>query len=231
MIKLTDVVKEYRAPGSRGMIQALKIDSLSIAAGEKVGVCGMSGSGKTTLLHILSGIIKPTSGEVEVAGVRLDQLNEPKRDFFRARHVGYIFQFFYLIPYLSALDNVIAAMFFSKGSQSRSEMECKAMMLLERVGLAERARHLPGQLSGGEQQRVCIARALANDPPLIIADEPTANLDAKNKSLVLNMLHRACDEKRLTLLLASHDRETLDGFPHRINLGEPRLPDANKHIA
>lgn len=231
MIKLTDVVKEYRAPGSRGIIQALKIDSLSITAGEKVGVCGMSGSGKTTLLHILSGIIKPTSGEVEVAGVRLDRLSESKRDLFRARHVGYIFQFFYLIPYLSALDNVTVAMFFSKGGQSRGEIERKALLLLERVGLAERARHLPGQLSGGEQQRVCIARALANDPPLIIADEPTANLDAKNKSLVLNMLHSACDEKRLTLLLASHDRETLDGFHRRINLDEPRLPDADKYIA
>ncbi|GHU67962.1 ABC transporter ATP-binding protein [Clostridia bacterium] len=225
MIRLSNVVKEYRAPDSRKMIQALKIDSLTIGVGEKVGVCGMSGSGKTTLLHVLSGIVKPSSGEVEVNGIRLDRLSEPKRDLFRARNVGYIFQFFYLIPYLSALDNVTAAMFFG-GGQPRGEMERKALQLLESVGLAERARHLPGQLSGGEQQRVCIARALANDPPLIIADEPTANLDLTNKSIVLDMLHRACDDKQLTLLLASHDRDTLDGFERRINLDDMMVSNA-----
>ncbi|MDR1598566.1 MAG: ABC transporter ATP-binding protein [Oscillospiraceae bacterium] len=220
MIRLTNVRKVYRSSGSGAMVEALRVDRLSILAGERAGIRGRSGSGKTTLLHVISGILTPSGGEVMVNGARLDTLGEPKRDLFRARNVGCIFQFFHLIPYLTAKENVTAAMLFAGGAMSRRMMGERADFLLESVGLGGRLHHMPGQLSGGEQQRVCVARALANDPPILIADEPTANLDPRNKDIILRLLYRANEENRLTLLLATHDRDALSGFTRVIDLDD-----------
>src|SRR6185295_15487163 len=165
--------------------------ALTVEAGEWVAVTGPSGSGKTTLLNILSGLDRPTAGQVRVGGVELAR--------YRQRTVGLIFQQFHLIPYLTALENVMLAQYVHSMTD-RGEAE----EALRRVGLAERLSHLPSQLSGGEQQRVCIARALINQPPLILADEPTGNLDAVNEAVVMSLL-ADLHQRGHTLILVTHD--------------------------
>ncbi|HKH48521.1 MAG TPA: ABC transporter ATP-binding protein, partial [Thermoanaerobaculia bacterium] len=182
-----------------GTLRALDDLTLTVGEGEWVAVTGPSGSGKTTLLNILSGLDHPTSGSVRVGGTDLSGLSARDLAGYRQRTVGLVFQQFHLIPYLTSLENVMLAQYVHSMTD-RGEAE----EALRRVGLGERLGHLPSQLSGGEQQRVCIARALINQPPLILADEPTGNLDAVNEAVVMSLL-TDLHQRGHTLILVTHD--------------------------
>jgi putative ABC transport system ATP-binding protein len=215
LITVTDLVKDYKTPDN-GLLRILQIKELVIENGRMLGICGVSGSGKTTLLHILTGLLLPPSGDVVIDGVHINRLSESKRDIFRAKNIGYIFQSFNLIPYLSARENILLAMWIGKKKKPEREKRCDE--LLERVGLSWRAKHLPGELSGGEQQRVCIARAVANNPAIIVADEPTANLDSQTKFQVIDLIKTVCVQNKTTLILSSHDREITQGLDEILSL-------------
>jgi putative ABC transport system ATP-binding protein len=199
VIRVEAVTKVF--PTSRGPLPVLRDVDLHVAAGEFVGLVGPSGSGKSTLLHLITGIDRPTHGRVLVAGQELARLNEDQLARWRGRHLGIVFQFFQLLPTLTALENVILPMEFSRRGGDRRR---RALDLLDRVGLLRLADHLPAELSGGEQQRVAIARALANDPPLLVADEPTGNLDSATGQEVIELFRTLCDGQR-TLVLVTHD--------------------------
>lgn len=184
-----------------GMLEALADVDIAIGPGSFVSIMGPSGSGKTTLLNILSCLDTPSSGTYRLDGIDVSQMTEPERAVIRREKIGLVFQQFHLIPYLSAVENVMLAQHY----HSIADRE-QAMNVLESVGLVDRAEHLPRQLSGGEQQRVCIARALINEPALILADEPTGNLDAKNERRVTEVLQRLHSEGR-TIVLVTHNPE------------------------
>jgi ABC-type lipoprotein export system ATPase subunit len=205
LITVTNLIKDYKTPDS-GTLRVLRIEKLVIEDGKMLGVCGVSGSGKTTLLHILTGLLLPTAGDVLINDVYINRLAEGKRDIFRANHIGYIFQSFNLIPYLSARENILLAMWIGK-KMKKPEREKRCDELLEQTGLSGRSKHLPEELSGGEQQRVCIARAIANNPSIIVADEPTANLDSQTKFQIIGLIKAICAQNKTTLILSSHDRE------------------------
>ena len=173
----------------------------------QVALRGESGSGKTTLLNLIAGILKPDSGEISIAGRKISALNEPQRDRLRAESIGYIFQTFNLLQGYTALENVLLGMSFGPGVDREF-----ALALLKRVGLSEKLKHFPRQLSIGQQQRVAVARALANRPKLVLADEPTGNLDHKNGQEALKLIREVCHENGAALLLVSHDREVLAQF-------------------
>jgi putative ABC transport system ATP-binding protein len=200
-----------------GSLRALDDLTLSIEQGEWVAVTGPSGSGKTTLLNILSGLDRPTSGRVRVGGVDLSRLTARELSRYRQRMVGLVFQQFHLIPYLTALENVMLAQYVHSMTD-RAEAE----EALRRVGLGDRLEHLPSQLSGGEQQRVCIARALINQPPLILADEPTGNLDAVNEAVVMSLL-ADLHQRGHTLILVTHDPSIAIRAGREIRLEHGRL--------
>jgi putative ABC transport system ATP-binding protein len=200
-----------------GALRALDDLALTVEAGEWVAVTGPSGSGKTTLLNILSGLDRPTAGQVRVGGVDLPRLTARELARYRQRTVGLIFQQFHLIPYLTALENVMLAQYVHSMTD-RAEAE----EALRRVGLAERLQHLPSQLSGGEQQRVCIARALINQPPLILADEPTGNLDAVNEAVVMSLL-ADLHQRGHTLILVTHDPSIAVRADREVRLEHGRL--------
>ena len=168
---------------------------------------GESGSGKTTLLNLIAGILKPDAGTIEIAGREMSALSEPQRDRLRATTIGYIFQTFNLLQGYTCLENVLLGMSFGPGAD-----RAFAGQLLERVGLGNRLKHYPRQLSTGQQQRVAVARALANRPKLVLADEPTGNLDHKNATEALALIRTACQENGAALLLVSHDRDVLKQF-------------------
>jgi putative ABC transport system ATP-binding protein len=200
-----------------GPLSALDSLTLTIDEGEWVAVTGPSGSGKTTLLNILSGLDRPTSGRVRVGGVDLAGLSSRELAGYRQKTVGLVFQQFHLIPYLTALENVMLAQYVHSMTD-RGEAE----EALRRVGLSERLSHLPSQLSGGEQQRVCIARALINQPPLILADEPTGNLDAVNEAIVMSLL-ADLHQRGHTLILVTHDPTIASRANREIRLEHGRL--------
>jgi putative ABC transport system ATP-binding protein len=179
--------------------------NVAFARGEFVAVVGRSGSGKSTLLNLIAGIDTPTSGDVVIGGVNLTRLNDRARTLFRRDHVGFVFQFFNLIPTLSVIENVQMTAALA-GLDARAG-RARAATLLEEVGLADRAAAFPDKLSGGEQQRVAIARALAGDPELVLADEPTGNLDATTGAQVLGLLTRLTRERGKTLLMVTHSLE------------------------
>jgi putative ABC transport system ATP-binding protein len=184
-------------------VHALEHVSLAIEGGLFVALMGPSGSGKSTLLNLLSGIDRPSGGDVVVAGRRLNDLSEDELARWRSRHVGLIFQFYNLIPVLSALENVELPLLLT--SLDRRERRARARTALDVVGLAARAGHVPAELSGGEQQRVAIARAIVTDPDVIIADEPTGDLDAKNADQILRMLLELSHELEKTVVMVTHD--------------------------
>src|SRR3954449_945179 len=200
-----------------GALRALDELTLTIGEGEWVAITGPSGSGKTTLLNILSGLDRPTSGAVRVGGIELGNLAARELAHYRQRTVGLVFQQFHLIPYLTAVENVMLAQYVHSMTD-RGEAE----EALRRVGLGERLGHLPSQLSGGEQQRVCIARALINQPPLILADEPTGNLDAVNEAVVMSLL-ADLHQRGHTLILVTHDPSIAARAAHEIRLEHGRL--------
>ncbi len=189
--------------------QIIDVKYFTLAAKAQVAVQGESGSGKTTFLHLIAGILKPDSGSVLVAGEHMSSLKESQRDRLRAGTIGYIFQSFNLLQGYTCLENVLLAMSFGRGA-NRTFAEA----LLKRVGLGERLDHYPRQLSVGQQQRVAVARALANRPKLVLADEPTGNLDNRNGRAALALVRQTCHENQAALLLVSHDREALSQFDH-----------------
>jgi len=205
LIQLLRVSRQYR----RGIdeVHALEAVSLDIHGGRFVALMGPSGSGKSTLLNLVSGIDRPSSGEVWVAGARLDDLDEDELARWRARHVGLIFQFFNLMPVLSARDNVALPLLLTR--LDRTERQRRAETALRIVGLGHRLDHFPRTLSGGEQQRVAIARAIVSDPDLIVADEPTGDLDARNAEEVLQLLRRLTDTFGKTIVMVTHDPRAL----------------------
>jgi len=205
LIQIRHVSRRY----VRGVdeVHALENVSLDIAAGHFVAFMGPSGSGKSTLLNLVSGIDRPTSGEVVVAGVRLNDLSEDELAHWRARHIGLIFQFFNLMPVLSARDNVALPLLLTR--LDKRERLRRAETALRIVGLGERLDHYPRTLSGGEQQRVAIARAIVTDPDLIVADEPTGDLDARNAEEILSLLRQLKNEFAKTVVMVTHDPRAL----------------------
>src|SRR6266496_6114368 len=206
IIDLQQVVKTYESASQP--FTALREVSLQIQAGEFVAVVGKSGSGKTTLLNLLAGIDRPTSGVVSVAGSRLHALSESALAEWRGRTVGLVFQFFQLLPTLTVAENVILAMDFV-ATVPKSRRRDRAWDLLSRVGIEDQANKLPATLSGGQQQRAAIARALANDPPVLLADEPTGNLDSATGAAVLKLFAELNADGR-TVVLVTHEQEVRD---------------------
>jgi putative ABC transport system ATP-binding protein len=219
LIKLDDVVKTYET--GAGGVTVLKNITLQMQAGEFVSIVGPSGSGKSTLLNMITGIDRPTSGEVHVSGQAVHALNENQLARWRGRHVGVIFQFFQLLPTLTVAENVILPMDFCNVYSKRERRE-RAIHLLDLVGIAEHADKLPSTLSGGEQQRAAIARALANDPPLIVGDEPTGNLDTKTATEVFTLFESLVDQGK-TLLIVTHDRSLSKRTERVLHLLDGRL--------
>jgi putative ABC transport system ATP-binding protein len=201
LIEIRDVSRIYRRGADE--VHALEHVSLHIERGRFVALMGPSGSGKSTLLNLLAGLDRPSGGAVEVAGVRLNDLSEDELAAFRARHVGFVFQFFNLIPVLDALGNVELPLLLTK--LGRADRRSRAETALRVVGLSDRAHHKPSELSGGEQQRVAIARALVSDPEIVVADEPTGDLDAKNAVEILGLLRELSKEFAKTVVMVTHD--------------------------
>jgi ABC-type lipoprotein export system ATPase subunit len=194
-------------------IHALKQISMDIPAGQVVGIMGPSGSGKSTLLHLLGGLDRPTSGAVRVAGQRIDMLSGEDLAHFRRETVGFVFQSFHLIPTMTALDNVALPGIFA--GMPRDGREQRAWRLLKLVGLTDRIEHRPYQLSGGQQQRVAIARALFNNPPIIMADEPTGALDSRTGEQIMKLLRALCRQSGKTVIVVTHD-PTVASYTDRI---------------
>jgi putative ABC transport system ATP-binding protein len=211
LIELAGVEKTYRM--GRVDYRALRGIDLVIGAGELVAIVGPSGSGKTTILNLVAGIDRPTAGTVTVDGHRIDAMSEEELAVWRGEHVGVVFQFFQLLPTLSALENAVLPLDFARRGSKRERFG-HARHNLDLVGLADKADHLPAELSGGEQQRVAIARALAGDPQLIVGDEPTGNLDSVTAAEMFDLFKRLNDEGK-TVLYVTHDRE-LAARAHRI---------------
>lgn len=207
MLDVTDLKKSFLSPeGTR--VEIVAVHSFALAAGEQVALRGESGSGKTTFLNLIAGILAADSGRVRIEDVEMTALSEPQRDRLRADKLGYIFQTFNLLQGYTVLENVILGMSFGPRGADRGH----ATKMLERVGLGHRLHHFPRQLSTGQQQRVAVARALANRPKLVLADEPTGNLDRQNGREALNLIREVCREHQAALLLVSHDEDVLAQF-------------------
>jgi putative ABC transport system ATP-binding protein len=219
LIDLRDVVKTYET--GAGGVTVLKDIDLRVNEGEFVGVVGPSGSGKSTLLNMITGIDRPTGGEVYVAGQAVHKMSENQLARWRGKNVGVIFQFFQLLPTLTILENVMLPMDFCN-VYKRRERKKVAKHLLEQVGIAQHANKLPNALSGGEQQRAAIARALANDPPVVVADEPTGNLDTQTAAEMFALFDRLVDEGK-TLLVVTHDRDLSEQMRRVIHLLDGRI--------
>jgi putative ABC transport system ATP-binding protein/lipoprotein-releasing system ATP-binding protein len=198
LIQTTQLTRTYQL--GKKSLTVLREINLEIAAGEKVFLCGPSGAGKTTLLYTLAGLETPQEGKVIIDGTDLYGLSRAAQSRFRNQRIGYIFQNYHLLPELTALENVMVP-----GAISGKNHKEQAMQALTRVGLTERADHLPAELSGGEQQRVAIARAIVNEPDILFADEPTGNLDSKNSEAIMELLLQLVKEKHTTLIVVTHD--------------------------
>jgi len=207
LVKLEDLAKVYGSGTTS--VRAIDRVNLEIRKGDFVVILGPSGSGKTTLLNMIGGIDRPTEGKVYVAGQDLTSLNENKLAYFRRKNVGYVFQFFNLVRILTALENVMVPL--SLGGVSTKKARETATNLLNAVGLGKRLDHFPSQLSGGEQQRVAIARALANDPPIVLGDEPTGNLDTMTGLEIVTLMKKLNNEKGVTFIVATHDERMTKG--------------------
>lgn len=221
LIALRDVVKTYHS--SAGTFTALKGVDLRVEGGAFVSIIGKSGSGKSTLINVITGIDRPTSGEVIIDRTAVHTLNEEQIAIWRGRSVGVIFQFFQLLPTLTVVENILLAMDYGN-HYSRRERPAQAMHLLELVGMAEHAHQLPNTLSGGQQQCVAIARALANNPVLLTADEPTGNLDSKSTEMVFHLFETLVEAGK-TILMVTHDNELAARAQRTIRLVDGRIQD------
>ncbi len=214
LLEIHNLTKRYQSPTGE-VHTVLDIPTFRLAREEQVALAGTSGSGKTTLLNVIAGILRPESGSVSLLGSQLEELSEAERDSVRANHIGYVFQSFNLLHGYTALENVLLGMMFGPGPD-----RAFATSLLERLGLGDRLDYRPAQLSIGQQQRVALARALANRPSLVIADEPTGNLDPHFAQEALDLIRSLCREAKAGLLLVSHDQSILDQFDRVVPLNE-----------
>lgn len=219
VVVLNEVVKSF--PVGDDEITVLKGINLEIGSGEFISIVGPSGNGKSTLLNMITGIDRPTAGEVIVTGRPVHKMSENDLAAWRGDHVGIIFQFFQMLPSLSLLQNVILPMDFANKFEPKERGD-RAMALLETVSLADQANKLPGMVSGGQQQRAAIARALANDPPLLVADEPTGNLDSHTAGDVFRLFNRLVEEGK-TLLMVTHDKELARQVPRVVEITDGRI--------
>jgi ABC-type lipoprotein export system ATPase subunit len=227
LIDLHEVSKVYKTDA--GMFTALKSLNLQIGAGEFVSIMGKSGSGKTTLINMLTGIDRPSHGEIFVAGTPVHKLNESDTATWRGRNLGIVFQFFQLLPTLTVLENVMLPMGLAHLYTHRERIE-RATMLLELVGMETEAHKLPSRLSGGQQQRAAIARSLANDPPIIATDEPTGNLDSRTAESVLSLFETLVKQGK-TVLMVTHDPDLARRAPRTITLASGELLDEHLTMA
>jgi len=222
MLQLSKIKKTFIEPdGSE--LPILDIPRFEVNAGEQLVLVGRSGSGKTTLLHIIAGISRPTAGKVIIDGWDTTVFTEAECDRFRAERIGYVFQTFNLLQGFSALENVMLGMTFA----GRRSDAARARQLLDRVGLSDRVTHKPAMMSVGEQQRVAVARALANRPKLILADEPTANIDTKHQQQVIDLLRETCREEGVALILVTHTPDVAGQFDRLERLEEINLVGSN----
>ena len=227
LVQLKGVTKTYvRGKQPVPVLQALDLD---IAQGDFMGLMGPSGSGKTTLLNLIGGLDKPTSGSVTVDGIRIDQLSSGQLAQWRARHVGFVFQFYNLLPVLTAEKNVELPLLLT--SLSKAERAKHVATVLDIVGLKDRAKHKPNELSGGQAQRVAIARALVADPTLLVCDEPTGDLDRKTADEVLNLLQVLNKQHGKTIVMVTHDAKAADYATHTLHLDKGVLVEQVKHAA
>jgi ABC-type lipoprotein export system ATPase subunit len=214
LLNIENLRKSFRTPDG-SVLTVVDIPAFSLDSGQQTALCGTSGSGKTTFLNLIAGILKPDEGLVELDGCPISEAGEAGRDRLRARTIGYIFQTFNLLQGYTCIENVLLGMSFGPGADRRWASE-----LLERVGLGQRLDHFPRQLSTGQQQRVAVARALANRPKLVLADEPTGNLDPASAAESLGLIRETCQENGAALLLVSHDRGVLDQFDNVRDLAD-----------
>jgi putative ABC transport system ATP-binding protein len=226
LIELRGVCKTFDVPS--GSITALGDIDLQIRSGERVAIVGRSGSGKTTLVNMLTGIDSPSRGVIDVAGAHLHGMSQEQLAVWRGRAVGIVFQFFHLLPTLTVAENVVLPMDFARYGRPTLRLR-RAHELLEQLGIAEQAGKLPADLSGGQQQRAAIARALANDPPLIVADEPTGNLDSTTSDQVMTLL-AALARQGKTVVAVSHERDLGRFFDRIISLRDGRI-ESDSHRA
>jgi putative ABC transport system ATP-binding protein len=221
LIRLKEVTKTFNSQA--GVFTAVDNINLKIKEGEFIAIVGKSGSGKSTLLNMLSGIDRPSSGEVSINGSRLNDLDQSSLANWRGQNIGIIFQFFQLLPTLTVIENVMLPMDFCNTYPADERRE-RALALLDQVGMAEHANKLPATLSGGEQQRVAFARALANNPPVIVADEPTGNLDSKTSELVLNLFSSLIKEGK-TVVMVTHEREVSKWVTRTVTIKDGRIKE------
>ncbi|MEN6405092.1 MAG: ABC transporter ATP-binding protein [Thermoguttaceae bacterium] len=218
MLYLKDIKKTFVQPDG-SPLPVLDVPEFRVAAGEQIGMVGRSGCGKTTLLHVIAGISRPDSGKVRIDDWDITLMPEAERDRFRAERIGYVFQTFNLLAAFTALENVLLSMRFARGRPDKN----RARHLLNRVGLSHRMTHRPEQLSVGEQQRVAVARALANKPQLLLADEPTANVDAGHQQQILDLIRDTCHEENVALIIVTHSNEVASQFARVDRLEEINL--------
>lgn len=218
LVEARDVRREYRLKGD--LIEAVRGISLEVEPGDFLAIVGPSGSGKSTLLHLLGAVDSPTSGAVFLDGSNVTSMSDPQRARFRLEHVGLVFQRFHLLPMLTALENVELPM--AEAGLGRRERLERAEALLARVGLADRMRHRPGEISGGQRQRVAVARALANSPALLLADEPTGELDQTTSAGMLE-LFQSLNEDGTAIVVATHDLQLAEGARQQLKLVDGRI--------
>ena len=211
LLEIQNLAKSYPSPGG-GCTQVLHMPEFEMAQGERIAIHGESGSGKTTFLHLVAGILRPDTGSISLDGKLITQLAEPERDRLRATSIGYVFQTFNLLQGFTCLENVLLGMSFGPGTDFS-----RARELLFKVGLGDRLEHYPRQLSIGQQQRVAVARALANRPKLVLADEPTGNLDPSNSQTAIDLIQQLCESDGAGLLLVSHDTKIVDALPKKVS--------------
>ena len=219
IVSLRNVVKSYVR--GKQTVEVLHHLSIDIAQGDFVALMGPSGSGKTTLLNLIGGLDRPTSGEVSVAGERIDQLSSGQLAKWRARHVGFVFQFYNLMPMLTAERNVELPLLLTNLSGAQRKANVQAALAV--VGLAERAKHKPAELSGGQAQRVAIARALVADPTLLVCDEPTGDLDRATADEILNLLQMLNRDHGKTIVMVTHDPKAAEYASHQLHLDKGQL--------
>ncbi|HBV61922.1 MAG TPA: ABC transporter ATP-binding protein [Rhodopirellula sp.] len=215
LVNIKDLKKSFTQPEG-GKLLVLDISEFQIAKGEQVAMIGQSGGGKTTLLHLIAGLLSPDQGSIQIDGIETNGLSEEGRDRFRAETIGYVFQTFNLLPAFTAIENVRLGMAFGSGKHQHA----RAGDLLTRVGLKDRFNYRPGQLSVGQQQRVAIARSLAGRPKLLLADEPTANVDPSSADSVLELIRDTCREEDVSLLTVTHDMQIAARFDRIEKLDE-----------
>ncbi|MCB9106102.1 MAG: ABC transporter ATP-binding protein [Anaerolineales bacterium] len=219
IIQVKDIVKKYKVGDNE--VTILKSISFDVHRGEFVSIVGPSGNGKSTLLNMITGIDRPSAGDITVTGRDVNKMSENQLAGWRGENVGIIFQFFQMLPALSLLQNVILPMDFAN-KYTPKERRDRAMSLLELVGLADQAEKLPSMVSGGQQQRAAIARALANDPPLLVGDEPTGNLDSRTAAEVFDLFNQLVDQGK-TMIMVTHDKELAHRVPRRIEIVNGRI--------